>query len=56
MNNEDLFFAPGYVIRDKIRNKELSCKEVTQAFLDRIEKLNPKVNAYILMAPTITLC
>lgn len=49
MSDEDLFFSPGYEIRDKILKKELSCKEVTEAFLTRIEKLNPKVNAYILI-------
>lgn len=49
MNEEQLVFSPGYVIRDMIRNKELSCKEVTQVFLDRIERLNPIVNSYILI-------
>lgn len=47
MNQEDLFFLPGYEIREKIKNKELSCEEVTQAFLNRIDRLNPKLNAYI---------
>ena len=33
----------------KIRNKELSAVEVMTAFWDRIEKVNPKVNAIVAM-------
>lgn len=49
MQEQELIFLPGYVIRDKILNKEVSCQEVTQTFLSRIERLNPKLNAYILI-------
>ncbi len=49
MEDEDLVYSPGYVIRDKILKKELSCVEVTRVFLERIEKLNPKIHAYILV-------
>lgn len=55
MQEEELVFLPGYVISDKIRNKELSCKEVTQTFLNRIERLNPKIHAYILILKELAL-
>ena len=35
----------------KIHAKEVSCGEVMQAFLGRIEKLNPSFNAIVNLAP-----
>ncbi len=49
MQEDELVFLPGYKIREKILSKEISCSEITQAFLNRIEKLNPIVNSYILI-------
>lgn len=34
-------------IARKIRNKEVSCVEVVQAFINRIEQVNPKLNAVV---------
>lgn len=38
-------------IRDKIKNKEMSSKEITKAFLDRIEKVEDKVESYVTILP-----
>ena len=38
-------------IRDKIKNKELSSKEITKAFLDRIDAVEDKVESYITVLP-----
>lgn len=35
----------------RIQQKELSCREVMQAFLQRIERVNPKINAIHQVAP-----
>ncbi|WP_420913288.1 amidase [Herbaspirillum aquaticum] len=34
-----------------IRSKEISCREVMQAYLDHIEKINPLVNAIVSLRP-----
>src|SRR3569623_1168398 len=39
----------------KIHSKEVSCREVTQAFLARIRELNPSFNAIVNIAPEDTL-
>ena len=42
-----LCFAPATELRSKIDNREISIVELTQLFLDRIQLLNPKLNAYL---------
>ena len=37
--------------RDALRAKKISSRELTQAYLDAIEKLNPRLNAYITVTP-----
>jgi len=37
--------------RDALKAKKISSKELTQAYLGAIEKLNPKLNAYIKVTP-----
>ena len=34
-------------VSDSVKSKKISAAEVTEFFLDRIEKLNPKLNAFI---------
>ena len=34
-----------------VREKEISSRELTGALLSRIERLNPKINAYITVLP-----
>ncbi len=38
-----------------IRHRQVSSKEITEAYLSRIEKLNPKLNAFVLTTPELAL-
>ena len=38
-----------------VRRKEISSVELTKAYLDRIDKLNPKLNAYVLITAEVAL-
>jgi amidase len=38
-----------------IRRRDISSVELTKAYLNRIEKLNPKLNAYVLTTPEVAL-
>jgi aspartyl-tRNA(Asn)/glutamyl-tRNA(Gln) amidotransferase subunit A len=46
MNKEDLCYLPATDMAKAIRNRKLSPVEITQALLERIERINPKLNAY----------
>ena len=43
----DLLFRPVPELATSIRSGELSARELVQASLDRIEEVNPKVNAFV---------
>jgi amidase len=43
----DLMFRPADELAGMVRSGELSARELVQASLDRIEELNPKLNAFI---------
>ena len=45
--DSELCFASATELRSKIDDKEISIVELTQLFLDRIQLLNPKLNAYL---------
>jgi aspartyl-tRNA(Asn)/glutamyl-tRNA(Gln) amidotransferase subunit A len=47
MPNSDLVFLSGRELASLIKAKKVSPVEVTQAYLDRIALLNPKLNAFI---------
>ena len=47
MANNDLVFLSGRELASMIKTKKVSPVEVTQAYLDRIALLNPKLNAFI---------
>jgi aspartyl-tRNA(Asn)/glutamyl-tRNA(Gln) amidotransferase subunit A len=51
---EDLCFTPAVQLAGLIRRKELSPVEVADAFLQRIDALNPKLNAYVTLYPERT--
>src|ERR1700674_5780766 len=38
-----------------VRRREVSSKEITQAYLERIDRLNPRLNAYVLLTPELAL-
>ncbi|MBF2080567.1 MAG: amidase [Synechococcales cyanobacterium T60_A2020_003] len=46
MNSVDLAFTPAIEQAQLIRNKAISPLELTQLYLDRIERLNPKLGTY----------
>jgi Asp-tRNA(Asn)/Glu-tRNA(Gln) amidotransferase A subunit family amidase len=46
MNKEDICFMPAWEMRDKIKSQELTSQEITEAVIERIEKINPTINAY----------
>jgi Asp-tRNA(Asn)/Glu-tRNA(Gln) amidotransferase A subunit family amidase len=50
-----IVFSSARQIATKIRRKELSCVEVAQAHLERIERLNPKLNAFVDYRPEMVL-
>lgn len=53
--NEELALATATELIDLYRNKSVSPVEVLQAVLARIERLNPKVNAFALLDPVSAL-
>ena len=48
-------FAPAVELAAAVRSKELSSLELTRAYIDRIEDVNPKLNAYVLTTPELAL-
>jgi len=44
--DEKLCYMPALEMAEAIRKREISCIEVVDAILERIEKINPKINAY----------
>jgi amidase len=47
MNDADLLFRPVTELAALVRSGELSARELVQASLDRIEALNPQINAFV---------
>ncbi|MBA7547899.1 hypothetical protein ES705_40340 [subsurface metagenome] len=46
MNKEDICFMSACNMVDAIRNQELTSEEITETIIERIEKINPIINAY----------
>ena len=49
--DQELSFAPATELRQKIDAKEVSIVELTELFYQRIESLNPQLNAYLALCP-----
>lgn len=49
--SEDIYYADAAELAQRIRDKSLSPVEVVRAHLERIEAVNPKINAVVTMAP-----
>ncbi|CNF26298.1 amidase [Mycobacterium tuberculosis] len=47
--SEEICFASARELARRIRDRELSAREVVQAHLDRIERTNPQVNAIVTL-------
>ncbi|HKH66731.1 MAG TPA: amidase, partial [Reyranella sp.] len=50
MNETDLCYRPATELADAIRAKKLSAVEITSAVLNRIKRLEPKLNAFAYLA------
>ena len=50
MNETDLCYMPAIELADAIRAKNLSAVEITSAVLNRIKRLEPKLNAFAYVA------
>jgi len=50
METNELCYLPATQLADLVRRKELSPTEVVEAFLSRIEEVNPKLTAYCTIA------
>ena len=46
MKKEDICFMSACDMAEKIRTQELTSLEITEAIIERIEKINPIINAY----------
>jgi aspartyl-tRNA(Asn)/glutamyl-tRNA(Gln) amidotransferase subunit A len=53
MNKEDICFMPACEMVEKIKTQELTSVEITEILIERIEKINPLINAYC--TPTFDL-
>ncbi len=53
MSSNEICFMTATDLVQKIRTKALSAKEVMDAHLDQIERINPKVNAVVTFLPEI---
>lgn len=53
MNKEDICFMSAFEMGEKIKSQELSSTEITETLIERIEKINPIINAYC--TPTFEL-
>ena len=51
MSESDICFMTATEMAQRIRARELSCREVMQAHLTRIDRINPKVNAIVTRIP-----
>ncbi len=49
-NTADLCYMPAHVIANLVKTNKVSPKEVAKTFLERIEKINPSINAYCTVA------
>src|SRR4051794_3380832 len=48
---DELWYLDAGDLADRLRRRDVSAREVIQAFLDRIEAVNPQVNAIVTLDP-----
>ncbi len=53
MNKDDICFMSAWEMKEKMDSQELTSQEITEAIIERIEKINPIINAYC--TPTFDL-
>jgi aspartyl-tRNA(Asn)/glutamyl-tRNA(Gln) amidotransferase subunit A len=55
MITEEILYLPVSELAKRIESKKLSPVDLTKAYLDRSEKLGPRLNAYAKLTPDIAL-
>jgi aspartyl-tRNA(Asn)/glutamyl-tRNA(Gln) amidotransferase subunit A len=55
MINDEILFLPASELAKRIQSKALSPVDLTKAYLDRSEKIGPKLNAYARLTPEIAM-
>jgi aspartyl-tRNA(Asn)/glutamyl-tRNA(Gln) amidotransferase subunit A len=55
MLSDEILFLPASELAKRIQSKALSAVDLTKAYLDRSEKIGPKLNAYARLTPDIAL-
>ena len=55
MIGEDVLYLPVTELSARLRSRRLSPVELTQAYLDRIAKLSPRLNAFETVTPEVAL-
>src|SRR5260370_3427074 len=55
MISDEILYLPASDLAKRIQSKPLSAGDLTTAYLDRSEKLAPKLNAYARLTPEIAL-
>jgi len=53
MEKGNICYMPAYEMREKIKTQEITSEEITEIIIERIEKINPIINAYC--TPTFDL-
>ena len=54
-DEKEFCYLPALVLADMIRKKKVSPVEVMKKFIDRINKVNPTINAFITLVPEMAL-
>ena len=55
MLSDEILYLPASELAKRIQAKSLSATDLTKAYLDRSEKIGPKLNAYARLTPDIAL-
>lgn len=55
VNPVDLCYTPAMKLQEMIQARQISPVEVVTAFLERIDKINPTINAYCTLVPEMAL-
>src|SRR5439155_20261637 len=55
MVSDEILYFPASELAKRIQSKALSPVDLTKAYLDRPEKLDPQLNAYARLTPEIAL-
>ena len=51
MSNSEICFMTATEMAEHIRSRDLSCREVMEAHLNQIDRVNPMVNAIVTRVP-----